>query len=520
MPELLYMKDYLSLLLIFLYLNVFSQGTDREFDSIFYQIASTSVANPNKSLHLADSIFIHSTSEKRKLKSLMLSAVILEKQDKRVEGIEYALRALKIAEELEEYSSIARIYGFLGTQSRFVGFYDEGKNYIQKGIEVASKMQDKNQVERYVAMANHELAEYAIEEGDYKKALEYLELSMFSYRKIENEAQRNFILAGALALKGRCLLGLKENQQALEAFQEAKNYIQNSGTNNTIYEAVIYHGLGEMHLIQKDLDSAYFYLQEAKGIEKFFGNQSVKEDIYGSLAAFFRERKNPDSLSYYSEQHKSIASANQREKKRMVNAMYNYLQENNENEASSTAISWWLVAGGILLLVGGGLFFVGKNKRKEPSDESNDVGDHIKEVVVNVNERSEVPGLKISRTTEEDLSKKIEEFESAKGFLDNEISFSKLVSLLGTNSKYLNHFLKAKYNKDYNTYINDLRIAYIIKKLETDSVYRQYKISHLAEEGGFSSHSNFSANFKRVTDYSPSEFLEVLKLKKEAELPL
>ncbi|RTZ46822.1 hypothetical protein EJ377_15815 [Chryseobacterium arthrosphaerae] len=50
--------------------------------------------------------------------------------------------------------------------------------------------------------------------------------------------------------------------------------------------------------------------------------------------------------------------------------------------------------------------------------------------------------------------------------------------------------------------MNRLRINYIVDKLINDEKYRQYKISILADECGFSSHSKFAAVFKAVTDYS------------------
>jgi len=65
--------------------------------------------------------------------------------------------------------------------------------------------------------------------------------------------------------------------------------------------------------------------------------------------------------------------------------------------------------------------------------------------------------------------------------------------------------------KDFKNYINELRVGYIIEKLTTDPQYHKYKISTLAEEAGFSSQSKFAAAFRKVTDVSPSQFLEHLK---------
>ena len=91
------------------------------------------------------------------------------------------------------------------------------------------------------------------------------------------------------------------------------------------------------------------------------------------------------------------------------------------------------------------------------------------------------------------------------------MSLPKLLGLLNINSKYFRKFLKDNKNTDYSNYNNGLRIQYIKEKLTTDKEYLNYKISYLAEECGFSSHSKFSASFKNVTGISPSEFICSLK---------
>uniref|UniRef100_UPI003AFB1A7D helix-turn-helix domain-containing protein n=1 Tax=Elizabethkingia meningoseptica TaxID=238 RepID=UPI003AFB1A7D len=67
-----------------------------------------------------------------------------------------------------------------------------------------------------------------------------------------------------------------------------------------------------------------------------------------------------------------------------------------------------------------------------------------------------------------------------------------VASYLNTNTKYLSYMIKKYKKKDFSGYVNELRINCIIGKLNTDPVYRQYKISVLAEEAGFSSHSKFA----------------------------
>ena len=64
--------------------------------------------------------------------------------------------------------------------------------------------------------------------------------------------------------------------------------------------------------------------------------------------------------------------------------------------------------------------------------------------------------------------------------------------------------------KNVNLYIKELRINYIVEKLKSDPKYLNYKVSYLAEECGFSSHSSFSAVFKNITGITPNVFITFL----------
>lgn len=65
-----------------------------------------------------------------------------------------------------------------------------------------------------------------------------------------------------------------------------------------------------------------------------------------------------------------------------------------------------------------------------------------------------------------------------------------------------------------------MRVKYIVKKLKTEPNYLNYKVSYLAEESGFSSHSSFATVFKNITGISPNVFIELLKkdLKKSKQM--
>ncbi len=119
--------------------------------------------------------------------------------------------------------------------------------------------------------------------------------------------------------------------------------------------------------------------------------------------------------------------------------------------------------------------------------------------------------LIIPKETEEQILQGLQEFEESKKYLDNNMSLATLAVELDTNTKYLSEIINKYKDKNFNTYINELRIKHVIQLLSTDRSYLQYKISYIAEIGGFTSHSAFTNIFKSVTGMSPNEYMQTLR---------
>lgn len=117
----------------------------------------------------------------------------------------------------------------------------------------------------------------------------------------------------------------------------------------------------------------------------------------------------------------------------------------------------------------------------------------------------------ISAETYNSILKRISKFEKSEKFLRKDINLTWLSNHLNTNTKYLSEVIKSHTGKNFNGYINGLRIRYIINKLTEMPVYRDYKISYLAEECGYGSPQVFAIAFKRETGVTPSYFIEQFK---------
>src|SRR5690554_954727 len=489
-----FMRKLLLFIIIIAAKTVAAQNeSQKEFDSLFYEIAvNIASSDPTLALHLADSLNIYAPTDEQRLRALMLSVDILEKQERYVESMEAMLSAMKKAERAEDYNALSKIYGYLSTQSRLIGALDEGKQYIEKGIAASQNLKSPEETASYMAMARSELAEYAIEEGNYEKALEQLELSLLYYNKIENSQHRNFLIFRIEEVIARCYIGMEESEKALKAYRKAEHHLEQSGTDNNLYNALIQQGLGELFISVNELDSAAIYLKQALITSEAANHDNFKELVYGSLAKYYKKTNILDSALYYSEKQNELIAKNRNKNREQVNAFYN---QRPQDLPQQEPFNWWIIGGGIFVALGGMVLYK-------------------KDTIKNIfkNSKSSENGVKISLATRRRLQKRIKIFEDSKKFLSPNMRFSTLVNFLDTNPKYLNHFLKTYHNTDYNTYINNLRINYIVAQLKSKPTYRKYKISHLAKESGFSSHSNFSANFKRVTGLSPSEYVEKVSL--------
>ena len=113
--------------------------------------------------------------------------------------------------------------------------------------------------------------------------------------------------------------------------------------------------------------------------------------------------------------------------------------------------------------------------------------------------------------TEKTLLKKLKKFETKNEFINPDLNLSLLAVDLKTNTKYLSHIINTHKKKDFNNYVNELRIFYIIQKIQEDPKYLNYKISYLSKESGFSSHSKFATVFKNTTGLTPSAFLHQVR---------
>lgn len=91
--------------------------------------------------------------------------------------------------------------------------------------------------------------------------------------------------------------------------------------------------------------------------------------------------------------------------------------------------------------------------------------------------------------------------------MDENFSLDDLSKQLEVNRSEVSKLINQSQGKNFNQYINSLRIQYIIRKLTTDQSLRKSNVIILAKKAGFNTRQNFSLAFREETGFRPTDFL-------------
>ncbi|OPC31986.1 hypothetical protein BAX97_11905 [Elizabethkingia meningoseptica] len=122
---------------------------------------------------------------------------------------------------------------------------------------------------------------------------------------------------------------------------------------------------------------------------------------------------------------------------------------------------------------------------------------------------------KSNKVIPEDVTKSIlhelDVFESNELFLKKGITLNNLAKQIKTNSSYLSDTINTYKEKNFATYLNDLRIDYALDRLVKDKKFRAYKLAVIANELGYNNEQAFASAFKRKTGTTLSIYIKEIE---------
>jgi len=503
---------------------------DKAFDSAYYFIATTlSAKNINEAITSAEQLLKDSKDSLQKIRCQMLLATLNERTGKHTEALNLALQAESLSEKINNNEWQVRIAGFLSTTFRDVGLIAEGKKHIDIAEEISKNIPNASPL--MALFIHQEKTYYEIESDNYDKALAEIRKAIALSEQAPPNSINPIVLATSYQLGGFCCIRLDSLQQASAYLQKALEVLKDQETE---LKGFIYQNLGELALKQKNLDEAGKYLDLALGYTTSSNNFNLKLYTYRSLNDYYTARQDSKNAMQFQAKYTELLETHTSLTKKISNDLIRKLDNELEQRTRKNYVLY-SVCGALLLAIIGAIVYFTRLRRKERAKYLEYIGrlkiqespeqaarpERKEETVLTVPEyaSTEEPiavngkkeGFSIPEETEKRVLNDLAELEGNRFYLDNNVNLSSLSAGLKINSKYLSAIINKHKGKDINNYINELRINYIIRQLQDEPDYLEYKIAYLSQECGFSTHSKFTAAFKNITGISPSAFINNLR---------
>jgi AraC-like DNA-binding protein len=524
-------RNLLKLLFLFITAVPILGQTKSSFDQIC-EGTSVQVMRKDlpKALKMADSLYMSAQKPLEKVKSLILSAQLYHYAGEFKKSVCYGENAHSLLTQANDAEWSARVNEFLAKEYRLIGLYQRSKKYTLQGMEAAKNISDSQKKGHALGLLNQEMGYYEMDQGSYQGAIKYIEVSLNSIGK-ENVQNNGRVVAASYQMLGDIYFKLKDYEVSESYYRKAEKLIKEK----CCILGLVYNGLGGIRMKQENWEEADIYLKKAENIADSSKSLKLKKAVYSNINDYYEGTGDNFNASLYAVKYVRAYDSLAAKSREISLKNPEILVKHNKKTTQISIVKNMAIIVLLVSLVGIIVFFKIKQKkqrskfrniirsqlrmissRSEPLSKKQKGDSDFSNISVEEVDDSEKGADKrrndslMTSETESKLLELLEEFEKGELYNNKNMSLSFLAAELNTNTKYLSYVINQHKNADFKTYVNRLRINYIVDKLINDERYRQYKISILAEECGFSSHSKFASIFKAVTDFSPSTYIKYL----------
>lgn len=498
-----------TIALLFVSAAVFSQGNAEE-KLLLVKANELVFSNPDETIKIANHLLKKNESENTIPLNILLSNSYKVKGDY-PKAVSYIFEASSGSGEIND--SLAVEIAFLKADlSQKMHLYSQMEGYLNDVKSLVSELGDDEYTRSVEIKSDLERVYALVERKQYANALKALENNE---KKNKNLALLNTI--DTEYLRALIYKGMHKYAESRECFNRTFNYYQKQRVSSTMLEARVYLGFGQLYFYEKNYEKAISTLLLSLEKAKKLGNSPLQEIINYELSEnYFAMGNKPEHQRYFSA-FKILNEANLNMETETVNSMYNLISEEQDayygyQESKLRSYAYMSLACLIfIVLFGLVLYRVNKAKRRQLKEIIGYLEVTNKLLVKSDSDKKE-PNKKITIPTETEqvILAKLKKFETSTKYTHKDMSLATLAAQLDVNTKYLSEVINKHYHDNFNTYINKLRINYIIEKLKNEPEYLNYKISYLAEECGFSSHSSFATIFKSITGIAPTVFIDLI----------
>lgn len=519
---------FVRFIISFAFLLLFSEAaiaqivTDTE--KIFTENSNGYYNNPVQTIKAAEYLLKNAKTNNDKVKAYYLLSESKFLTDDFSESIEYLFKANFLADSGDDYYLKSLVYIAISSRCRFFGIEDRASSYIARAEKELTHIEDTDAKTVVETKILYEKAGVLIKSKQYSEAINVLS----SANKILENGKTNHLVLKAKVRKALANASFLASDYVAAAnhYQKSIDILKEIGFEFSSIAACAYNGMGQIAIKNSQYDVAQATFEAALACNVI--ESWVKADVYQNLSELYLKTDKKELYSENSIKHKELSTALIWKERDARNTLITEIEKeqniviNKDKSRYTTMFVGMLLVFAIVFIA----YFVYNKKLDDEYNKFEKLLSRIEASKVitapvlpvdEVTDKVESKVLAISEKTEQAVLEKLREFERGDEFTNPNMSLQLLAKRVKTNSKYLSDIINNNKGKNFNAYINDLRINYIVALMQSDKKYLTYKVSYLAEICGFSSHSAFTVVFKSVTDLTPKQFINFLKKKIDKE---
>lgn len=486
--------------------KIFAQIQENGFNRFSTAHSETEL---EKSFLQADSLFQNAANSVEKINALLAQAKIRYRQKKIKDAFHFAWQAEAMASKTKNIEGQIHCKAFYSVVYRDLFFNKESLEELDKIEKLLKQISSVNKRNQLFLLNSQARAQLFFAEEDYDKVLYYLKEGEKVYDHLQSFPDGEYLLAISAELKARTYFLRKDYENSYTAYQVALNSLENYTNDFDPVYGFVYAGLGSIaHLQQADSATAQQYFEKANILLNEIKDSDMQFFVAQKLRKYYADQNEIDRFQHFTKIRDSVRNRMNYERKILVADFYADAKSAVAQNKSKMKIFPWIIVLLGFALIG---LLIGYLKKSKPAETLPPISKS--ENQENESKEQSGVGLGIAEETEELILAKLADFEKAQIFLDGNINLAAVAIFCESNSRYVSEVIKKYKETDFHGYINRLRIEYIEEKLQNDERYLSYKISYLAEEAGFSSHSKFSALFKEEKGVTPSVFIKRIRKK-------
>lgn len=474
-------------------------------------------SEPEQAEKISEYIINQTESDITKANALLLLSKSQYTQGNLNKASKNILEAKELAESTSDYQTKFETLHFTIKLMRELGLGNVAQNLLGTLHSLKDETSDKATLQRMDAAILQDSAVVALQQGAYSKAATLLHQShdKLTAAKDSLASMENTMLLAQVYEKTLQLAKAKTIlQQVLDGMP-----FQNKGS---YQELQILSQLGAISFSEKEYETSLQLYERALKLAESFQNNHYQSKCLEGLSLNYLALEDAQKFYTFKQQAGNFASLAGMDRNQAVNTIFNFITDYGKrrfNLLKENAYTKIYILSGLLILI----LICGLLANHWYRTRASEYSAFLKYIQPEPQPPPQKPEMDRSEKStivpeeiEQSLLHKLDRFESGTKYTSPDMSIAYLASQFDTNTKYLSEVINRQKGKNFNSYVNELRINYIIEKLKTEPVYFNYKVSYLAEESGFSSHSSFATVFKSVTGISPTKFMELLQKRKES----